>query len=636
MHRLLAILAVLLAPGLAFGQPDWGVYPDGGTLYFYTTTLATTDVPTTLVNDAINVYKDGSATQLTVGATVDDDWDTLTGFHQIAIDTTQTGFDVGSTYTVVYSGTATVNGVSVVGKVIGSFRLANRDQFTGVRTWYVDDTDGLGDIGTFDAPFDTYAAAETAAAPGDTIYIRAGTYTTAIVVGKTNLTIEGEGRTATIISVASGRAITIASGTTLRNLKAITTDTGANGNGIYGSFATGIKIINCLAQGPYDGILLGSCQGVLLEDTEAVSDYDALNALGSDLIARNCRFTTNCANAASTTGFSCAIAGNATFENCRFTVSALVVDDQKILAVANVQGSIKLINPIIDILVDFGYTGAPVGIGVHPSATYGNFVVEGGSVTITNSGTGTPLDVETGANGRAVLVASNVNTARFSGHVRMLDFNLYPTQITTIATLASQTSFTLTAGSADNDAYNRCQIIVTDAATAVQKAVGRIADYVGSTRTVTLVANPGIFTMAVGDAVSIIADPLQGGPYQTVQVPPARTLQVKSGGDGTWGVVGRVRMPAGAGPMWWAINLAGTQLSPGDAVDSMSAPTAGGAQAANLTIADYGVQGTKAMVKLTLSGSAATTDTITLPLSITMENDEVITLTVNVTVVSGG
>ena len=74
-----------------------------------------------------------------------------------------------------------------------------------------------------------------------------------------------------------------------------------------------------------------------------------------------------------------------------------------------------------------------------------------------------------------------------------------------ISTLASQTSFTLSQGSADDDAYNNCTIVISDQATTVQKCVGRISDYTGSTRTVTLAADPGIFTMAAGDNVQIFA-----------------------------------------------------------------------------------------------------------------------------------
>lgn len=83
--------------------------------------------------------------------------------------------------------------------------------------------------------------------------------------------------------------------------------------------------------------------------------------------------------------------------------------------------------------------------------------------------------------------------------------NPFVLQTTTIATLASQTSFTLTAGSADNDAYNNCLAIIEDSATAVQKAVGVISDYVGGTLTITLREDPAIFTMAVGDTIDIVA-----------------------------------------------------------------------------------------------------------------------------------
>ncbi len=76
---------------------------------------------------------------------------------------------------------------------------------------------------------------------------------------------------------------------------------------------------------------------------------------------------------------------------------------------------------------------------------------------------------------------------------------------TTIATLASQTSFTLTDGSPDNNAYNDRILIVVDQATATQVALGKVSTYVGGTRTVTLAADPAIFTMGVGDTVVILA-----------------------------------------------------------------------------------------------------------------------------------
>ncbi len=75
---------------------------------------------------------------------------------------------------------------------------------------------------------------------------------------------------------------------------------------------------------------------------------------------------------------------------------------------------------------------------------------------------------------------------------------------TTIDTLASQISFTLTAGSADDDAYNDCLIVVTDVSTATQKTVAIISNYIGSSKTIELAADPGIFTMATTDLIDII------------------------------------------------------------------------------------------------------------------------------------
>lgn len=79
---------------------------------------------------------------------------------------------------------------------------------------------------------------------------------------------------------------------------------------------------------------------------------------------------------------------------------------------------------------------------------------------------------------------------------------------TTIDTLATQVSFTLTAGTLDDNAYNECLIVVTDSASLVKRCFGYIEDYevtAGPVRTVTLRADPGIFTMAVGDRVDIFA-----------------------------------------------------------------------------------------------------------------------------------
>jgi hypothetical protein len=82
---------------------------------------------------------------------------------------------------------------------------------------------------------------------------------------------------------------------------------------------------------------------------------------------------------------------------------------------------------------------------------------------------------------------------------------------TTIATLASQTSFTLTAGSADDNAYNGWGAFVVDQSSAVQIALGVVSDYTGSTKTVTLREDPAIFTMATGDHIILLPGKLTDG-----------------------------------------------------------------------------------------------------------------------------
>ena len=81
----------------------------------------------------------------------------------------------------------------------------------------------------------------------------------------------------------------------------------------------------------------------------------------------------------------------------------------------------------------------------------------------------------------------------------------YPDAIlnTTVATLASQTSFTLTAGPAEDDALNGCVAVIHDVASAVQLSFVTITDYTGATKTVTL-GSGATFTVAATDNISVL------------------------------------------------------------------------------------------------------------------------------------
>lgn len=120
----------------------------------------------------------------------------------------------------------------------------------------------------------------------------------------------------------------------------------------------------------------------------------------------------------------------------------------------------------------------------------------------------------------------------------------YPDAVhdTTIATLNSQTSFTLTAGPADDNALVGCIALIHDAASAVQRAIGVVSAYTGSTKTVTLAADPAVFTMAAKDNISFFVPSntkFVGGTVQTARDIGASVLL--SSGTGT----GQVSLTSG-------------------------------------------------------------------------------------------
>jgi hypothetical protein len=127
---------------------------------------------------------------------------------------------------------------------------------------------------------------------------------------------------------------------------------------------------------------------------------------------------------------------------------------------------------------------------------------------------------------------------------------------TTIATLTNQTSFTLTAGPAEDDALNGLSVIVHDIASAVQCGLGIVLDYTGATKTVTLAAGV-TFTAAAGDNISVMfPQPLQ----PTVA---GRALDVSTGGEAglDW---------ANIGSPTTAQNLSSTNIDTDQVVASVS------------------------------------------------------------------
>jgi hypothetical protein len=100
----------------------------------FTTYRPSTGAPFTLAGTpALSVYKDNSTTQSTTGVTLTVDFDSVTGLHHFAIDTSADGsfYAAGSFFDIVIT-TGTVDSVSAVGTVVGSFTLAKGAAFARI------------------------------------------------------------------------------------------------------------------------------------------------------------------------------------------------------------------------------------------------------------------------------------------------------------------------------------------------------------------------------------------------------------------------------------------------------------------------------------------------------------------------
>lgn len=100
----------------------------GDTLYFhFTTRRFSTGAPFTLAGTpVISAYPQDSTTQLTAGITLTVDLDSVTGLNSVkVVATSGNGYVTGTNYSLVIT-TGTVDSVSVVGEVIGSFSIEAR------------------------------------------------------------------------------------------------------------------------------------------------------------------------------------------------------------------------------------------------------------------------------------------------------------------------------------------------------------------------------------------------------------------------------------------------------------------------------------------------------------------------------
>lgn len=99
----------------------------GQTLDFDFTTVQSTGAPSTLGGTPVlSAYVGNSVTQITAGITLTADFDGVTGLNHVRVVATEAnGYTPGTDVRIVIT-TGTVNSVSAVGYVVGSFSIMNR------------------------------------------------------------------------------------------------------------------------------------------------------------------------------------------------------------------------------------------------------------------------------------------------------------------------------------------------------------------------------------------------------------------------------------------------------------------------------------------------------------------------------
>jgi len=119
-----------------------GDFTPGKTVNIGFNTHKADGTPITLTGGVISVYKKGNAAESTAGVTLSTDYDSRTGYHNVAIDTSADGafYAAGNDFDIVLT-TGTVDSISVVGTKVGEFSLSNRSALrpaTADRTIAVD------------------------------------------------------------------------------------------------------------------------------------------------------------------------------------------------------------------------------------------------------------------------------------------------------------------------------------------------------------------------------------------------------------------------------------------------------------------------------------------------------------------
>lgn len=316
------------------------------------------------------------------------------------------------------------------------------------KTYYIDDDDGSGDLGTKESPYDSWSQLTGAVtlAPGDTVHYAAGTYTngnTTITISTPRLVIEGEGEDTVIqpdLAASSDKVFDVAARcVTFRDMKITTVDGGVPISAVTFTNTTDyFRGERLQLDGTFDGINLTGAQFPSLVDCDITATFDGGNASytrGMRLI--NCRFFTDGSDSGGTVcaGLVCEGAVNAEMTNCRFRAARAVAASTQVAGLTFGTDSLHtesvhatLNNCIVEAVASHASnTGKVVGIGeVSSGASAWSVAINGGRISTTNAGSGTTRDIDTSSNAACFADVNGTifDTTKIAGVIRT---RLYPT-----------------------------------------------------------------------------------------------------------------------------------------------------------------------------------------------------------------
>ncbi len=401
-----------------------------------------------------------------------------------------------------WAGTATSAGVGGDG-LPASIALADRNAFLveslkGGHTYqgnhyYVDpvngDTHGNGNRGGRTDPYKTLQDCHDNAVTDsnhDVIFLLAGAaagVTTHTIAGTTTfskryLSVRGPGRDFIITRTGSGDTLAVtADGVELSGFQLGTAATGS-GHGIKITDADFVKVEHVWildTRGDGVHILRGSNCVINLntfQGTGVAGSGDGVHIVGTAGVSTNNRITSN--------------------------VFSETVGDSILIEQGTTNDTLIRNN----LIHDSGGWAINIGASSTDAIVDDNRFGNNASGDINDGGT-TTIEINNEQWGTATALAA-LNDLSSADVIAALEDAGLVLQTTTIATLASQTSFTLTAGSADDGAYVGCIAVIEDGLGATQKAVGIISAYTGASKTVTLEVDPGIFTVQTNDKIAIL------------------------------------------------------------------------------------------------------------------------------------